>query len=104
MTTTLAQDRFAHAIQALAIGTSVDVVLSTGASAATSTGVGSGTSVVRLASDVDCWVAIGSAPVAASGGLRLWGGTAEYFAVLPGDKVAGRSVATAGTLNVVEMG
>ncbi len=103
MTTTLAQDRFSQPIQALGIGVSVDVSLSTSASTAMVSAVGSGTMVVRLVSDTDCWVAIGEAPVAASGGLRLLGGAAEYFAIRPGQRVAGRAISVAGTLNVVEM-
>jgi hypothetical protein len=104
VTTVLAQDRFAHPIQALSLGLSVDVALSTGASAVTVNPVSVGVTVVRLAADVDCWVAIGPDPVAASGGARMWGGSTECFAVNPGDKVAGRALTAAGVLNVVEMG
>jgi hypothetical protein len=104
MTTVLAQDRFAHPVPALPLGASVDIALSTSASTATANPVSTGVSVVRLVADVDCWVAIGPDPVAASGGARFLAGFSECFAVQPGDKVAGRAMMVSGTLNVVEMG
>jgi hypothetical protein len=100
--TTLAQDRFAHPVPALPLGLSVDVTLSTGASAATPAPVSSGVTVVRVSPDVDCWIAIGVNPVAGPGGARVWGGTTEYFAISAGEQVAGRALSVAGVLNVVE--
>lgn len=102
-TTTLAQDRFAHPIQAAALGTVQKVSFNTSGSAATANGVAADTSIVRLLADVDCYVAMSAAPTAAATSMRLSGGIPEYFRVVSGWKVAALGVVSAGTLCVTEM-
>lgn len=101
--TTLAQDRFAHTIQALRPGLVQNVAFDASASAA-SDAVGAGTRVVRVIASADCWVKFGAAPVAAAAdSMRLKADREEWFRVSPGDKVAALGVAGSGSLNLVEM-
>lgn len=104
-TTTLAQDRFGLAIQALAAGT-VENLAFTAGSSTQSAALVVDTQVVRLCSDVDVWVKIGDNPTAdATLGVRLPAGVVEYFRVPPGvsgPKVAARGIAAGGTLNIVQ--
>lgn len=102
-TTVLAQDRFAHPIQAAAPGTVQKVAFNTSTSTATTNGVAADTSLVRLIADVDCYIAIATTPVAAATSMRLPAGIPEYFRVQSGWKVAARGVVTTGTLCVTEM-
>lgn len=103
--TTLAQDAFAHPIQALGWGTVENLAFTSGASAQ-SVELSSETRVVRLCADVDVWVVIAADPTASStAGVRLPAGAVEYVRIPPTmatPKVAARGIAASGTLNVVQ--
>jgi len=90
----------AQVFQAIYIGSSQEVAI--GATSTQSSAVGPNTSIVRLVSDADCYVAIGSNPTAAAGGCLLSAGLTEYFACDGGDKVAVIQKSAAGTLNITE--
>lgn len=49
------------------------------------------TKIVRLKSDVDCYVEFGTSPTAATTSLHLTAGAVEYFGVKPGDVLAART-------------
>jgi hypothetical protein len=62
---------------------------------------------VRVVATVDCWIAEGSNPTAASNGtasLFLPAATVEYFNVPLGNKIAGVVADGTGTLSVTIMG
>lgn len=103
-TTTLAKDRFNHAVQALQPGPSQNVATAAGASAQ-STAIGGNTVVVRLVATSATYIAMGVNPTATSSSAYLPAGMVEYFRVTPASawKIAGLAVSTSGTLNVVEM-
>ena len=46
------------------------------------------TRFVRVVSDADCHIAAGSSPTATTSDLKLTAGSAEYFGVTPGHKIA----------------
>lgn len=73
-----------------------------GASHAESSAFGATTKVVRLVSDVNCYVAFGAAPVATSSSLLMIAGVPEFFGVQPGEKVSVLEVSTTGNLSVAE--
>lgn len=50
------------------------------------------TKFVRVIADVDCHLAFGVSPTATSSGMKLMAGSAEYFGVRGGDKVAAVAV------------
>jgi hypothetical protein len=74
-----------------------------GVSAATTNAVSVRTELIRIISTTDCYVQIGSAPVATSADWYLPAFVVEYFRVEPGsDKVAAIQVAAGGILYVTE--
>ena len=74
-----------------------------GASAATTNPVSIRTEIIRIVSTTDCYVEIGSAPVATAADWYLPAYLVEYFRVEPGsDKVAVLQVSAGGTLFVTE--
>ena len=105
--TTLAKDRFNHAIQALRPGAVQNISFTTSGSTKTGADIGSNTVVVRLVATADCYVAIGpDATVAAdTSSMFLPASAVEYFRVsqAAGWRVAARGVSATGTLNVTEM-
>lgn len=46
------------------------------------------TKYVRVLSDADCHIVVGANPTATTSSLRLSSGSAEYFSVTPGQKLA----------------
>lgn len=62
----------------------------------------SNTSIVRLYSTTNCWIAFGSAPVADNTGMYLLAGIVEYFAVTGGNKVSALQDTASGTLYITE--
>ena len=71
------------------------------ASVATASAVGA--SLVRLVSTVNCYLAVGSAPVATSAGMYLPANVPEYFVLNLADLVAVLQVSSAGTLFITPM-
>lgn len=61
-----------------------------------------GTTLIRVVSDVACFIAFGSNPTASSSTLFLPAGIVEYFGVLPGTKVAAIQSTSAGNLYIAE--
>jgi hypothetical protein len=115
--TVLAQDFAARPVQALAVGPSQTLGLTT-ATAAFAARISAGVEVVRLVSDADCYIAFGAfGTVSAAGSFtRLPAGVPEYFRVADfapdgatpvnvgaGIGVAARTVAGTGNLSMTEM-
>jgi hypothetical protein len=105
--TVLASDRTGQAIQAVAWGAVAEVGFAAGASTQTAPGViGTDTTVLRLTTDADCWVRIGSgAGLDANLQTRLPAGAVDYIKVpggLEAPCVAVRGVTGAGTLNITQ--
>jgi hypothetical protein len=103
--TTLAEDRSARAIQALAPGVAYDIAFGSGASTAGQS-IAAGTSVVRLCPTVDCRVALAPSAAATATSLYLPAFAVEYLRV-PAEAgtcaVAAWGVSGAGSLSVCEM-
>lgn len=97
----LARDNNNTPVQALRPNTSLTAVTLSGTSAQ-SGAVSAATTVVRLASTVDCFVAIGANPTAVLNTCFLPAGSPEYFRCEPGDKVAGISSGS-GSLYITQM-
>ena len=53
-----------------------------------STAFAAGTRFIRVHTDSDCHIQVGSDPVASVGNAKLIAGQTEYFGVNPGDKLA----------------
>jgi hypothetical protein len=106
MTTTyLAKDRFNHAIQCLAPGTTQTVSIS-GSSSATSNALGKDTVVIRVLSTTNCFIKIGTGtPTATTADTPLTASVPEYFRVDGSQtlKVAGIQMSGSGSLYITEM-
>lgn len=103
-TTTIAEDRLARPIQAVALGTSQDIAVASGASVS-GAALSRDTRVVRLCATVDVRVKIGLAVTAVSTDAFLPAGAVEYLRVPQEDgacTVAAWGVSAAGVLNVCE--
>lgn len=65
------------------------------------------TKFIRLASDIACWISIGSNPTAAASGTAsfyLPAGVVEYFQVRAGERLAAlRGASTNGSLSISEL-
>lgn len=59
-----------------------------GAGSVASAAFNTGTSLIRVHSDVICSIKIGAAPTASATTSRMAAGQTEYYAVRPGDKIA----------------
>ena len=55
---------------------------------AQSAAFGAGASLIRVHTDAICSIAFGTNPTATTSNLRLGAGQTEYFAVVPGGKLA----------------
>lgn len=55
---------------------------------AQSAGFGQGTRLIRVHTDAICSISYGTNPTATTNHLRLSAGQTEYFAVIPGSKIA----------------
>lgn len=97
----LPSDDFGARIQALRPGTSQ--ALAVGAVSHGSNPFAAGTTVVRAAASVPCFLAFGATPVAAADGHYLPAGAPEYFRVVPGEAVAVIRAVADGTLYLSEM-
>ena len=53
-----------------------------------SSAISAATRFVRVVADADCHIAVGDNPTATTGDLKLTAGSAEYFGVTPGHKIA----------------
>lgn len=73
------------------------------AASAASAAFGTTTLAIRLLATTDCHIRFAAAPVAVSTDLFLKAGVAEYYKVVPGEKVAAIRDAADGYLNVVEL-
>ena len=106
MTSTyLAKDRFNHAIQCLAPGTTQTVTIS-GISAATTNILDRNTVVIRVLATTSCFINIGTGtPTANTANMPIVANTPEYFRVdaAPGIRVAGVQMSSGGSLYVTEM-
>lgn len=94
----LATDANSHAIQALKVGTTETVSAST-SSASTATAFTS--TVVRVVSQLDCFVASGS--TATTSDAFLPANTVEYFRVVPGEALSVITASGSGTVYVTSM-
>ena len=99
--TKMVTDHAGRPIPALTPGDSQRVAV--GGTSAQSTALSSETIIVRVQSDVACYLAFGDNPTATNTDLVLPANTVEYFGVAPGSKVAVLQVGGAGFLNIVEM-
>lgn len=59
-----------------------------GASSVQTSAFNATTNLIRVHTDTDCHIAVGSNPTATISTLRLVAGTTEYFGVKPGHKLA----------------
>jgi len=59
-----------------------------GTSAQASNGFGTNTKFIRINTDAICSIAFGANPTAATTDMRLAANQTEYFAVIPGQKIA----------------
>jgi hypothetical protein len=105
--TILATDRTGQAIQAVAWGEVAELAFAAGSTLQTAVGViESDTAVLRLTTDVDCWVRIGSgAGLDANGQTKLPAGAVDYIKLPVGlaqPCVAVRGVVGGGTLNITQ--
>jgi hypothetical protein len=72
-------------------------------SSAQTAAVGAATTIVRVICTVDCFLVFGSNPTAnTSSSLFLPAGTAEYFGITPGYKIAAIRSTADGTLYITE--
>lgn len=79
------------------------IVAAASASSTQSAALGVGTHIVRLSSDVACFIAIGASPTATrSTSVHLPAGVVEKFVVTPADKIAVIANTTVGTLFICE--
>lgn len=53
-----------------------------------SSALNASTRFVRVISDADCHIEVGANPTATTSSLKLMSGSAEYFGVTPGHKIA----------------
>jgi hypothetical protein len=86
--------------QAIYIGNSQAIAV--GGSSVASSSIQEISTIVRLYTNTDCFVAIGQNPVATASSLFLPAGSTEYFAANSFDKVAVLQAAAAGTLYITE--
>lgn len=103
--TYLAKDRFNHAIQCLAPGTTQTVSIS-GTSAATSNALGLNTVVIRVVATTNCFIKIATGtPTATTADVPIIASIPEYFRVNGNQtlKVAGIQMSASGSLYVTEM-
>jgi hypothetical protein len=59
-----------------------------GAGSLSSAAFNAATTLIRVATDASCSIAIGTSPAATTSKLRLAANTVEYFGVSAGDKIA----------------
>ncbi len=76
--------------------------ISVSGTSAQSTAFSSSTTLIRLFSTEDCYIAMGDSPTANSSGMFLPGGIVEYVGVKTGQKLAAIRDANSGTLYVTE--
>jgi hypothetical protein len=76
--------------------------VSIGGSHAESSAFAATTKRIVLVSTVDCYVTLGTAPVATSAGYYLVAKVPTSFSVLPSEKVSCLQVSSGGTLSVAE--
>ncbi len=100
MTSNQAGQGIAPAFQAIIPG--VSQVVEVGNESAQSDAFATTTTIVRLYSDEDAYIAFGADPEADESSMVLPGGIVEYFGVVPGTKIAALMVTTGGNLNIVE--
>lgn len=86
--------------QAIIPGVSQNVAVGSGS--LQSTAFQTTTSIVRVSSNVDCYIVFAANPTATSSGVFLPASSSEYFGVTGGQKVAVIQSSTTGILNVVE--
>jgi len=80
-----------------AVGNGIKVTV--GAASAASAAMPATTRAVRVVATVDCWVNISADPTAAADtSFYLPAGAVEYFAAVPGDKVAALQASSGGFL------
>jgi len=82
-------------------GTNQNLSLST-THAVTSNAFGTSARVIRVATNVDCFMSVGTAPTATTTDPILPAGTIDYFLVEPTDKFSAEAVAGTGVCSVTE--
>ena len=103
MTTTVATDaNNFHPIQALPLGTTQTVSV-TSSSAASSSAIAAGTTVVRVVSTTDCHIIFAARPTATTSTAYLPANQVEYFKATVGEKIAAIRANADGTLFITEM-
>ncbi len=86
--------------QAMMIGSSQKITTSGTSQQASS--FAAKTSILRLFSTTDCYIAVGDNPTASSSSLFLPGGIVEYFGISSGQKLAAIQSSGAGVLYISE--
>ena len=97
---TFARDSYGAVAPVMRPGRSSNV--SIGATHNLSPAFESGTTFVRILASVDCYLAIGPNAEATVASTPIKAGVAEYFGVLPNDRVSVLRAAGDGVLNVTE--
>jgi len=82
-------------------GTNQNLALST-THAVTSNALSADATAIRVATNVDVYISVGSAPTATTTDILLPAGTIDYLLVEPSDKVSGEAVAGTGVMSVTE--
>lgn len=98
--TILARDDMGATVQAIRPGTVQTVAI--GAASAASAAVGVRTTIVRVAATADCHIVIGANPTATANDTPLFAKQPEFFAIVPGEKIAVIQSSGAGTLFITE--
>ncbi len=85
-----------------AIQASTHQVVSTSITSAQSSAFGASTTLVRIVSDVACFIKFGSSPTATTSDILLPANTVEFWTVDPSTKVAAILASGTGSLYVTE--
>ena len=103
----IARDPFtghSHVIQALRLGTTQHVNLTTSASVVVTNPVGAATEVVCVVATTDAYIEIGASPSASLNSFILPAGIPMFFAVRPSiDKIAAQGRSASGSLSFSEL-
>lgn len=101
-TTLTALNHVGQSLPAVKI-TGTNQAIAVGAASVQSAAFGTGVSLIRVATTVDCYIAQGSNPTASSSTPLLTAGSIEHFVVAAGEKLAAIRVSTSGVMSITEV-